>query len=79
MIFILFVYALIWQQVLKTFRLPFAMCNKVITIVWGMLFSALIFNEQITLKKITGALIILSGIMMLSSVDNTEASEGETE
>ncbi len=77
-ILVLFIYAIIWQQVLKTFRLPIAICNKAMTIVWGMILSALIFSEQITLKKITGAAIILCGIILLSVSDsNTSKTSKE--
>ena len=41
--------------------------NKAATIVWGMLWSALFFNETITQKKILGALVILGGIILLST------------
>ena len=66
-IFVLAVYAVIWQQVLKNFALPVAMCNKAVTIVWGMLFSALLFGERITAKKLLGAAVILCGIVLLSA------------
>ena len=70
---VLGIYAVLWQQVLKAFSLPVAMCNKAITIVWGMAFSRILFSEEITLKKIAGALIILGGIILLS----TAKSESE--
>ncbi len=76
-ILVLAVYAIIWQQVLKFFALPVAMCNKAVTIVWGMLFSALLFGEQITVKKLVGAAVILCGIVLLSSADSQKAEEGQ--
>ena len=74
---LLFVYAVLWQQVLKSFRLPIAICNKAVTIVWGMFFSRLIFGEEITLKKVLGALIILSGIFLLSFADRKTEEGGQ--
>lgn len=76
-IFVLAVYAIIWQQVLKFFSLPVAMCNKAVTIVWGMLFSSLLFSEQITIKKMLGAAVILCGIVLLSSADSQKAEKGQ--
>lgn len=64
--FIMGIYALIWQQVLKHIPLSFAISNKSITILWGMLFSYLLFKEQITVKSIIGAILILIGIIILS-------------
>lgn len=70
---VLFVYAVLWQQVLKKIPLTTAIANKSITIVWGMIFGLLIFREQISLKMIVGAVLILSGILILS----TDKMEGE--
>ncbi len=61
------IYAILWQQVLKTLPLPIAMCNKAITIVWGLTFSRIFFSEDITIKKIIGIIVILSGIILLST------------
>lgn len=63
---ILMVYALIWQQVLKAIPLIIATANKTITIVWGILFGRIFFNEKITLNMIAGGIVILAGILILS-------------
>ena len=47
-----------------------AYANKGITIIWGMIWGALLFKEAITLKTIIGAVIILIGIYMV--VTNNE-------
>ena len=77
LILILFVYAILWQQVLKAIALSFATANKAITIVWGMLWSFLFFNEEITIKKIIGALIIISGILLLKNTIKPEDNKKE--
>ncbi len=64
---ILFLYAILWQQVLKYIPLTTAIANKSITIVWGMIFGLLFFNEEITPKMLVGAALILSGILILST------------
>lgn len=66
LILILMIYALIWQQVLKTIPLIIATANKTITIVWGILFGRLFFGEKITLNMIIGGIVILTGILILS-------------
>lgn len=70
---ILFIYAVLWQQVLKCFSLSTAIANKSITIVWGMIFGFLFFREHISIKMLFGAVLILSGILILS----TEKMENE--
>ena len=77
LIFILFVYAILWQQVLKVIPLSFATANKASTIVWGMLWSYLFFREEITLKKVIGAIIIISGIILLSTSTKSEEQKNE--
>jgi hypothetical protein len=45
---VLFVYAILWQQVLKKIPLTTAIANKSITIVWGMIFGLLFFEEKVS-------------------------------
>lgn len=66
MVFILFFYAIIWQQVLKIFPLSFASINKSVTIIWGMIWGKLFFNEQITFNKLIGVILIIIGICILA-------------
>ena len=63
---ILFTYAIFWQQILKYFTLTNAFIQKGITLIWGMLFGLLFFNETITIKMIIGAVIVLIGIKVAS-------------
>lgn len=64
---VLFIYAILWQQVLKRFALTTAIANKSVTIIWGMIFGLLFFKEAVSLKMLIGAGLILSGIFLLST------------
>jgi drug/metabolite transporter (DMT)-like permease len=64
---ILMIYALVWQQVLKHLPLFTAFLNKGITIVWGILWGALIFSEAISITMLLGAAIVFTGIMLVVS------------
>lgn len=66
---ILFVYAFIWQQVLKILPLTVAFSNKAITLFWGMIWGAIIFNEHISVKMIIGAIVIFFGIYIIARDD----------
>ena len=68
-LFFLGAYALLWQQILKKVPLIVAFCNKAVTIVWGMLFGATLFQEQITVKMIIGAAIVLTGVIVVVTAD----------
>ena len=68
--FILCVYAIIWQQVLKAIPLSIATANKTATIIWGIVFGSLIFKEKISCTMIIGAVMILCGIVFLCTEKN---------
>lgn len=67
---LLFFYALAWQRILKYMPLTVAYANKGITIIWGMVWGALLFGETISLKTVIGGAIILIGIYLV--VTNNE-------
>jgi len=71
--FILGIYALLWQQVLKHISLTTAIANKSITIIWGLLAGYFLFHESITKTKILGAILILCGIFILSFQSSSDS------
>ena len=71
--FILGLYAVIWQQVLKVFPLSSAYTNKAVIIIWGMLWGKLFFSEQFTFKKLIAVLLIFTGIIILNFSKTKEA------
>ena len=78
LIFILGVYAILWQQLLKVMPLNLAYANKAVTLLWGMLFGVLVFKETISLTNILGGLIVLAGvIVMVTDRKKTESAEKE--
>lgn len=68
-LFIMFAYALIWQQVLKHVSLTLAYANKPVSLIWGMVWGAIFFGEKIRLSMIAGALIIFAGIYLVVTSD----------
>ena len=71
-IVLLGVYAIFWQQILKKIPLITAYANKSVTIIWGMIFGALIFEEQIRWNQILGAIIIIIGVYFVVLEDAKE-------
>lgn len=71
-IFCLGIYALGWQQVIKKMALTTAFANKSITIVWGMIFSALLFGDSITWIKIVGAVLVILGVILFAFGDQSK-------
>lgn len=66
-LFILFVYAIAWQQVLKRLPLVTAYANKAVTVIWGLVFGLVFFQEKITVQKVIGAVIIILGVYLIVS------------
>ena len=65
-------YALAWQQVLKHLPLITAYANKAVTTIWGLIWGALIFAEGVSVQKIIGAAIIIVGVYLVVTGENTE-------
>ena len=68
-IFLMFIYALLWQQFLKIMPLNTAYANKSISTIWTMLFGALLFHERITWTMILGAAVIIVGVYLVVTAD----------
>ena len=68
-IFLMFIYALLWQQFLKIMPLNTAYANRSVSTVWTMLFGALLFHETITWTMILGATIIIVGVYLVVTAD----------
>ena len=77
-LFLLAVYALLWQQVLKRLPLSEAFACKAVTVVLGMLWGWLFFSEAISLNKIIGGVVIVVGVIIAVIDTGTEAKGQET-
>ena len=66
-LFILIVYALVWQQILKSVPLNIAYVNKSVTLIWGMIWGTIVFKEQITLTNIIGAAAVIAGVLIMTT------------
>lgn len=65
----MFVYALLWQQILKRMDLTTAYANKPVGLVWGMIWGVLLFQETISPRMIIGAAVIFAGIFLVVTAD----------
>ncbi len=75
-ILLLGVYAVGWQQVIKSLPLTTAFMNKSVTVVWGMVWGVLFFKEPITTGKAAGALFVILGIIIYAGAE--KKGEGES-
>ncbi len=64
-LFIMMLYAVLWQQILKRVSMTIAYSNRLVSIVWGVVWGCLIFHEKISLFNILGTIIIFIGLYVL--------------
>lgn len=65
LIFILGIYSILWQQVLKKLPLNVAYSNKAVSIIWAAVWGVLIYHETISLKFVIGAAVVLVGVIII--------------
>lgn len=75
MFLILVIYALGWQQILKRLPLTVAFANKAVTLVWSMVFGALLFHEQIRLNQLIGCALAVAGVVLFVQPDEEAEKE----
>ena len=61
---IMAIYAVLWQQILARTPLSTAYMFKGTSLIFVLLLSALLFSEEITMKNVIGAVIIILGIAL---------------
>lgn len=69
---LLFIYAILWQRVIKRLPLTTAFANKAVTVIWGIVFGFIFFQERLTLGKIAGAALIIVGIVLYTQSSDLE-------
>lgn len=62
-------YAIGWQQFIKRLPLSVAYANKAVTVVWGCVWGALVFGEQLTAGRLIGAAMVLAGVALYGYAD----------
>ena len=66
MLIVLASYAFLWQKLLKKVDLSIAYVNKGMLLFWSMIWSVVIFRQEITILNIIGTIIIFVGIMVVN-------------
>lgn len=68
-ILFLFLYAVIWQRVLKRFSLSIAYINKGSVFIFNAIWASFLFKESFSLKEVIAVIIIIIGIIILNRGD----------
>ena len=62
-------YAIGWQQIIKRLPLTTAFANKAVTVVWGIIWGFVFFQERVTIGKIIGAMLVIVGVVLFATSD----------
>ena len=76
-ILLLAFYAIGWQQFVKRMPLSLVYANRAVTVVWGCIWSVVIFNDYLTPGKIGGAILVLIGVALFGYADGKENEKEE--
>lgn len=60
------IYSLLWQQIIARMPISTAYMFKGTSLVFVLMFSALLFDEAISLNNVIGAVIIIIGIILFA-------------
>lgn len=60
-----FLYAIVWQKVIKKFELNVAYANRNVYLVWSQVWAVLIFHENLSLRNILGLVIVFIGVLVV--------------
>lgn len=63
---VLFLYALLWQQVIKKTELTVAYANREMYLLWSLLWAAVFFQNEITPANFLGCLLVIAGTIVIT-------------
>ena len=78
-LFVLFVYAIGWQQFIKRLPLTEAYANRAVSVIWGCIWGVFLFNEKLSFRNIIGALLVIAGVILFSVADGESGVEADAE
>ena len=75
-VFILGVYALLWQQMIKKFDLSVAYANRAMALLWSAVWAVILFGDRLGEKRLFGIFLVIVGTVI---VNLDQQKEGEKE
>lgn len=71
-LFLLGIYALGWQFMLKKFTLGVAYANRAAVVLWGILLAWLCLEEPLSWTLALGAVMVIGGIVLVSTEEEVK-------
>ena len=59
------IHAFIWQRILSHIDLGVAYSAKSLSLVWGMLWAVILFQETLSYSNIVGASLVIIGVVLI--------------
>lgn len=75
-VFILGIYALLWQQMIKKFDLSVAYANRAMALLWSAVWAVILFGDRLGEKRLFGIFLVIVGTVI---VNLDQQKEGEKE
>lgn len=73
---VLFIYALLWQQVIKKTELSVAYANREMYLLWSLLWAIVFFHNDVTPTNIIGCLLVIAGTFVITGEDRKADEDG---
>lgn len=73
---VLFVYALLWQQVIKKTELSVAYANREMYLLWSLLWAVVFFHNNVTPANVIGCLLVIVGTLVITGEDGKADKDG---
>ena len=73
-VFILGIYALLWQQMIKKFDLSIAYANRAMALLWSALWAIILFHDTLSGKQVLGIIFVILGTIVVN-LNKKEESE----
>lgn len=64
-----FLYAIVWQKVIKKFDLNVAYANKSVYLIWSQIWAVFIFQETLTLGNVIGLILVFIGVLVVQDYE----------
>lgn len=75
-LFVLGLYALLWQQMIRKFELSVAYANRAMALLWSLVWAVIFFHDQVTVKNVIGVILVIIGTFIVNGENGTSDSEG---
>ena len=75
-LFVLGLYALLWQQVIKKTELSVAYANREMYLLWSLLWAVVFFHNDVTPANVIGCLLVIAGTLVITGEDRKADEDG---